>query len=173
MMSSKLLSALGDAALAFARRLSPTSIPTSPPPNTTPAPTPFDPTSMMTMMKEMMENQAKETRRLVMSVLWPQGVSPTTPSDQSALVVEQMEDPWAPYDAMDLSPELKAVAQREAEEDQLQAFLKERAVLQGRMQALQEQERVMMENQDLGSGTPPWVGAPNSTDGTDGPGAVS
>lgn len=148
--------ALSDAALAFARRLNPTSTPSSPPPSTTPAPTP-DLTSMMTMISEMMTKQMGETRKLVMGLMYPSGESRTTNS-QSIPMETSTADPWQPYDAMDLSPELEAVMAREAQENEYERSQRERVALQARLREAQAEELRLLEDQSEG----PWSHAPDA-----------
>jgi|HubBroStandDraft_6_1064221.scaffolds.fasta_scaffold00184_22 hypothetical protein len=152
-----LVQALSEAALAFARQLSPTSTNTSPPPSTTqetsPAP---DPMSMMTMMREMLREERQETRRLVLGLVYPQISTPTSQNGSSP-IQETSDDPWQEYDQMALSPELEAVTRREAEETEVQRSLKERAVLQGRLREKQQEYLDLLEQS--GSDPGPWQGA--------------
>lgn len=156
-----IIRALSEAALAFARHLSPTSTPTSLPPSTTPDPSPApDPMSMMTTLREMLREEREETRKLVMGLVYPAlstGGPTTDQSPSDPLMVSPTNTGWEPYDAMPLSPELEQVAKREAEEAELQRLLRERAVFQGRLRELQEEEARLTE--EAGSSLGPWVGA--------------
>ena len=61
------------------------------------------------------------------------------------------------YDSTPLSPGIEAVLSREVEEDQLEASLKERAVLQGRMREILEDQERQMDQSTLDDFSPgPW-----------------
>jgi hypothetical protein len=154
--------ALSAAALEFARRLSTTSTTDSPPPKSTPDQTSSESEvlAMMKMMTETMTAQATETRRLVTQLMWPQLTGPTSTSQTQPELMEA-PDPWAPYDAMELSPGLQAVTQREAEEERFQASQRERVALQGRLRELQEREMELLE-QDSSGPPGPWDGVPGN-----------
>jgi hypothetical protein len=114
---------------------------------------------MMTTMKEILREEREETRKLVMGLVYPTYPSAQSNGSVSPPVDTPPQDPWQEYDQMSLDPGIEAVLARESEEERLQALLRERAVSQGRLRELQEQERRLMEAE--GSSLGPWLGGPS------------
>lgn len=147
------------AVVALAHRMSRMSTPISPPPRSSPDPS--GPTESATsMMKTMMEAMAREreaTTSMVMKLLYPmQTVTPSTPPPP----FEEQPELTYDYDQTPLSPGIAAVLEREAQEDELLPLMKERAVLQGRVRALQEEEMRLAEEQASSRG--PWDNVPGA-----------
>lgn len=117
------------------------SKPPTPTPTSTPS-TPSETVELAKLMMTMMQDQAKENRHLMETLmLGREQVETTTPPSSTSL-----SEPLTTfdYDSTPLSPGIEAVLDREVEEDQQALLLRERRVLQERLSTLQEEELKMM-----------------------------
>lgn len=99
--------------------------------------------SQMTMMKEIYETQAKETRELVVTIL--QGRVPTGPPVTLPIESEsstRFDDDWG--NSGPLPPGIEAILDREAEESQLRALQQQRLDYQQRIQDLEAERLTQM-----------------------------
>ena len=106
---------------------------------------------MMTMATEQM-TQATKLMEIMMVGREPGPAEATSPHSLNLVPTE------FDYDSTPLSPGIENVLAREGDEDQLQASLKERAVLQERIRELQDEQILQMDRDTSEQSSPgPWL----------------
>lgn len=157
--SERLIECLKQIQTVISECLSPPQSPTSSSPTPTPTTRPEASSEttttiqMMTMMRDIFETQAKETRELVVTIL--QGRVPTGPPvtmQIESASSTRSDDDWG--NSGPLPPGIEAILDREAEESQLRALQRERLDYQQRIQDLEAQRLSQMAEQHLGGLVP-------------------